>query len=256
MTTLHATRPRPTLGGFSTEFLALELRRLLRNRRIVSFALILPPVFYLVIALQGGNHAESYGNARGYAMVTSIIFNTLFNAANGGALVAVERGLGWSRQLRLTPLRPAAYIATKTIVAMVMPLAVLLSVSLVGALTGARLTAAAWVGSCLLAWACSLVFAAFGLFLGYLLPSESVMPLLGLLLAFLDFAGGLFFTMSGWVGVASKFVPTYGIASMARMPLGVESGGEIAAGAANIVVWGAFFIIGAMVLFRRDTARV
>ena len=43
-----------------------------------------------------------------------------------------------------------------------------------------------------LAWVCSLVFAAFGLFMGYLLPSENVMQILGPVLALLSFAGGLF----------------------------------------------------------------
>ena len=46
-------------------------------------------------------------------------FAALTGAA-GGARVALERSLGWSRQLRLTPLHPVAYILMKTLVALVM----------------------------------------------------------------------------------------------------------------------------------------
>ena len=45
-----------------------------------------------------------------------------------------------------------------------------------------------WVGTALIAWVGSLVFAAFGLFMGYLLPSENVMQILGPVLALLAFA--------------------------------------------------------------------
>ena len=48
----------------------------------------------------------------------------------------------------------------------------------------------------LLAWVGALVFAAFGLFMGYLLPSENVMQILGPVLALLAFAGGLFVPLS------------------------------------------------------------
>ena len=35
-------RPVPPLGGFSPAILRLEVRRLLRNRRTMTFALVLP----------------------------------------------------------------------------------------------------------------------------------------------------------------------------------------------------------------------
>ena len=45
-------------------------------------------------------------------------------------------------------------------------------------------------------WVGSLVFAAFGLFLGYLLPTENVMQFMGPILALLAFGGGLFIPLS------------------------------------------------------------
>jgi ABC-2 type transport system permease protein len=83
----------------------------------------------------------------------------------------------------------------------------------------------------LLAWACALVFAAFGLFMGYLLPSENVMQILGPVLAVLSFAGGLFVPvdqLGHTFAVIAKFTPVYGVGEIARYPLtqeGNERGG-------------------------------
>ncbi len=52
-------------------------------------------------------------------------------------------------------------------------------------------------------WVGSLVFAAFGLFLGYLLPTENVMQFLGLIVGLLAFAGGLFVPLSQFPSVVA-----------------------------------------------------
>ena len=54
-------------------------------------------------------------------MVSMALYGGALIAASGRRpMVAVERALGWSRQLRLTPLHPAAYILVKAFVALVM----------------------------------------------------------------------------------------------------------------------------------------
>src|SRR5699024_256925 len=132
------------------------------------------------------------GNVTMYVMISMAVYGAMLATTSGGAMVAVERELGWSRQLRLTPLRPVAYIATKTIVAMSLGLASVLVVLAIGVATGAHASLTVWIAAPIIAWLGSLVFAAFGLFMGYLLPSENVMQILGPGLALLSFAGGLF----------------------------------------------------------------
>jgi energy-coupling factor transporter ATP-binding protein EcfA2 len=61
---------------------------------------------------------------------------SLVASTAGGAMVAVERALGWTRQLRLTPLRPLAYMAIKVLSAMVLGLMSVVVVFVVGALSG------------------------------------------------------------------------------------------------------------------------
>ncbi|WP_328812597.1 ABC transporter permease [Rhodococcus sp. NBC_00297] len=257
-TTTTTVRTLPARGGFNAGFLALEMRRMLRNRRTVVFALVVPPIFFLIFGLQGDLKTESAGSANvtGYVMVSMALYGAMLATTSGGAMVSIERGLGWSRQLRLTPLTPTAYIAVKVVVAMALGLVSVAVVFAVGEATGATLPAAAWVECFVLAWITSIVFAAFGLFMGYLLPSENVMQILGPGLAVLAFAGGLFVPASGWFATVAKFVPTYGVATLARSPLGDTSWTSLVEALVNVAVWTTIFVIGARTTFRKDTARV
>jgi ABC-2 type transport system permease protein len=184
------------------------------------------------------------------------VYGAMVGTTAGGAAVAVERSLGWSRQLRLTPLRPVAYIAMKVLTAMVLGLCAVISAFAVGALSGVHMAPTVWVLSGLAAWGCSLVFAAFGLFMGFLLPSENVMQFVGPMLAILAMGGGLFVPLQNLPPVMrtiAQFSPAYGVGVISRAPL---VGGLSTAAIASVLGWTAVFGIGAMLLFRRDTARV
>ncbi|MGB7237830.1 MAG: ABC transporter permease [Rhodococcus sp. (in: high G+C Gram-positive bacteria)] len=261
MTTLTHNRSSLALGGFSPTFLGLEIKRLVRNRRTVVFTLVMPPVFFVIFGTQSdftSNYAFAQGNVTAFVAISMAVYGAMLAATSGGAMVSVERAQGWSRQLRLTPLRPVAYIVTKMIVAMTMGLASVLVVFAVAAGFGADMPIWVWVSSGIIAWLGSSVFAAFGLFMGYLLPSENVMQILGPVLAVLAFAGGLFVPLadSGWFADIAKFTPLYGLATVARAPFTEPSFGTLVVAVINLVVWAGLFIAGAAVLFRRDTKRV
>ena len=55
-------------------------------------------------------------------MISMAVYGAMVGTTSGGAAVAVERSLGWSRQLRLTPLQPVAYVAMKVLTAMTLGL--------------------------------------------------------------------------------------------------------------------------------------
>ncbi len=260
MTTVTAPASRiarPRLGGFSPGFLRIELRRMVRNRRTMIFTLVMPVVFFVIFGSQSSARASAYGaaNITALVMVSVAVYGAMLATTSGGAMVAVERAAGWVRQLRLTPLSPAAYVATKLACAMVLGLGSVTVVFIAGAVTGATMNATAWVACFLLAWLTSVVFAAFGLFMGYVLPSENVMQILAPVVALLSFAGGLFIPLHGWFDTASRILPTNGVATLARLPLGDISAASAALGVLNVVVWTTVFGTGAAVMFRRDTAR-
>ncbi len=250
-------RPVPAFGGFNLTFLYLEVRRLLRNRRTVLLSVVVPVALFFLFRSARRLPAAEGANFEAVTMVGIAVYGAMLAATSGGAMVSVERALGWSRQLRLTPLRPAAYVAIKLITAMLLGLVSVLVVFVAGGITGVQMSAGTWVLSALLAWVTALVFASFGLFMGYVLPTENVMQIIGPLLGVFAFFGGLFVPLSllpSAIQSIGPYMPTYGVAAIARYPL---LGGTFdPTWLLNLVVWTLILAGGAMVLFRRDTRRV
>lgn len=244
-------RRRPALGGLSTTLLGIELRRLLRNRRTMIFTLVMPVAFFFMFGRSQPDPA-----AQRYVLVSLAVYGAMVAATAAGASVSVERAQGWSRQLRLTPLRPVAYIVLKAVVALaVAAVAVVVELG-VGAAAGVHLGTGTLVLCGLAAWGGSAVFAAFGLFMGYLLPSENVMQVLGPVLGALSFLGGLFVPVSVFghtMASIAKVTPVFGVGEVARSPLAGEP--LTAAAVVNVLAWTALFVAGAVWRFRRDTAR-
>src|SRR5215467_10225680 len=185
----RGTGKPPGLLGINPTVLGLELRKLVRNRRTIIFALIVPVVLFAFVGTNKAyaNLPYGHGNVSAFLMISMALYGAALSTTAGGAMVSIERALGWSRQLRLTPLSPTGYIAIKMVTAMVLGLSSVLAVFVAGKLTGVPQMAPGygylWFASAACVWVGSLVFAAFGLFLGYLLPSENVMQFLGLIVA-------------------------------------------------------------------------
>lgn len=250
----------PTFGAFNLTALRLEIRRLLRNRRTVIFTIVLPVVFFLIFGLNAeyADQDAGNGNVSAFVMISMALYGAVLATTSGGSMVAIERAAGWSRQLRLTPLSPVAYVAIKMLTALVLGLASVLAVYAVGIITGKpSMPVYLWIVTGLLVWIGSLLFAAFGLFMGYLLPTENVMQILSFALVLFAFGGGLFIPLSQMSEVfqtIAKFTPLYGLNEIVHAPL---TGDAIPASAViNVVVWLAIFAGGAIWRFRQDTARV
>jgi ABC-2 type transport system permease protein len=253
-------RDVPSLGGFNVTVLKLEIRRLLRNRRTVIFAMFMPAVFFLLFGLNAAyaNQRAGHGNVSAFIMISMALYGAVLATTSGGAMVSIERALGWSRQLRLTPLSPVAYIAIKMITAMVLGAASVVVVYAVGMLSGKpSMPGYLWIATALSVWVGSLVFAAFGLFMGYLLPTENVMQFLSIGLVLFAFGGGLFIPLSQYPHILqdiAQYTPLYGLNQLVHAPL-LGSGVHLA-WVANAVAWLVIFAGGAVWRFRKDTARV
>ncbi len=133
-----AGRRTSRLGGFSTTFVALEIRRMLRNKRTAIFTLIMPSVFFLLFGTDSSyKHTQiGRGNVTAYVLISMAVYGAMLATTSGGAAVSVERAVGWSRQLRLTPLNPVAYVAVKLVVAMTLGLVSVVVVFAVGSFFG------------------------------------------------------------------------------------------------------------------------
>src|ERR1035438_1049155 len=163
------TREAPGLGGFNVTVLKLEVRRLLRNRRTVIFSVVAPVVLFLAFGLNKAyaNQSAGHGNVSAFIMISMALYGAVLATTSGGAMVSIERAAGWSRQLRLTPLSPVAYITIKILTAMILGAASVIVVYAAGMLTGKpSMPGYLWIVTGLCVWVGSLVFAAFGLFMG------------------------------------------------------------------------------------------
>jgi ABC-2 type transport system permease protein len=260
--------PQPRATILNPKILAIELRRVLRNRRTMIFTLIFPVVMFLFIAAQikgkDDSMAPAVANVGAYIMVSMALYGAVMATTSAGASVSIERASGWSRQLRLTPLRPTAYILTKMVAALVMGILATGVTYAVGALTGkAHMPMQAWIESGAVVVIGSLAFAALGLFMGYLLPSDNAMQFLGPILAVLSIFGGIFsapIDPSSAFGKIAQLTPIYGFGQIAHWPLTLTATGAHSdfhwSWVVNLFVWGAIFVAGAAWRFRKDTARV
>src|ERR1700759_3544413 len=155
----------PPFGGLNRTMLVIELKRMLRNRRTVFFTLLMPVLLYLLIGTSNnyGNESEGRGNVAAYVLISMAVYGAVLASTGGGAMVATERALGWSRQLRLTPLSPVAYILTKSIVALGFGALSVAAVNVAGLLNGkAEMPTHVWIAGAAIAWVGSIVFWDFG----------------------------------------------------------------------------------------------
>ena len=190
-------------------------------------------------------------------MVSMALYGAALTAASAGAMVAMERAMGWSRQLRLTPLSPVVYISIKAIVALVMGAIAVAVVNVAGVVQGKPdMPAGRWVACAVLAVLCTLVFAALGVFVGYLVPGENAMQILGPGLALMSFLGNVFIPIDDHTSLIwhiAQWTPMFGVAEITRAPLT----GELPWYAVvNAVGWLAVFVVGAAWRMSKDTARV
>lgn len=251
------TRTVPPLGGFNLTMLGIELKRMLRNRRTIIFTLVFPAAIFLVFgSTDGTSDRVGSGNVSAYILVSMALYGAALTAASCGSMVALERSVGWSRQLRLTPLNPVAYILIKALVALAMGALAIASVNVVGLIQGKpEMPTGTWIGCAVVALFCTLTFAALGVFVGYIVPGENAMQILGPGLALLSFLGGLFnpLTVGSAIWHVAVFTPMYGVAEVARAPLTHELPWYAVV---NAVAWFAVFVAGAAWRMSKDTARV
>jgi ABC-2 type transport system permease protein len=241
----------------SLAYLRTEIIRLLRNRRVLIFSMLMPALLLLIIGgLNKGDSLNGAG-AAAYIMVSMGLFGSMSAAVGSGGSIAVERGIGWNRQLRLTGLPPNGYVLTKICLSLVMALPPILVTYVIGAVAlGVRLPAQTWLLCLLLSWLGALPFAGLGLLVGYLAKPDSVQQISGLLYFLLALFGGIWVpieTMPSVMHRIAEWTPTYWVGLTARSPLFHTS--ISLRSIEMILLW--TVVLGAIGLrrFRADTAR-
>jgi ABC-2 type transport system permease protein len=234
-----------------------EMLRTFRNRRFWFFSLGFPIIFFWLIASPQHNTIIK-GTGLTYAayyMVSLASFGTMMSMISAGARIAGERQVGWTRQLRISPLSVRSYFRAKVLTGYAMALLSLVLLYVSGALLGVSLPAGRWLAMTGLIVIGLLPFAALGVLLGHLVNTDAVGPLMGGLVSILAFLSGTWFAItSGFLHAFGQFLPSWWLVQARTVAL--DGHGWSARGWITVAIWTMILTVGAAWAYRRDTGRV
>jgi len=250
-TATHTTRPPATakprrnlarIIAIETKFEFLKLFRL----PIYSVAVLaFPLMFYLVFgSLYGGFEAQGMSTAK-YMVATFGAAGVLSAAMFAfGVGVASERGQGWMRLKRVSPMPPLAYFASKIGMSLLFGVLVVVIVTLAGVITqGVRFEFLEWLrllGTLLLG---VFPFAALGLLIGFLFGPNSAPMVLNLVYMPMAFASGLWMPITilpQSIQNIAQYLPTYHYAQLALGAIGAQ---PLASPATHYLVLAGFTVV-------------
>jgi ABC-2 type transport system permease protein len=235
-----------------------ELLRTVRERRLLLFGFGFPLILYFVIAIPNRHIKDFSGtgvSAALYYMVSLASFGTMMSMVSTGGRIAGERQVGWTRQLRITPLTPRAYLRAKVLTGYSMALLSLVALYISGALLGVSLAANKWLEMTGLIVVGLVPFAALGIALGHMLTVDAIGPAIGGTVSLLALIGGTWFPVtSGLLHDLGQFLPSYWLVQAGRVSLGGSAWG--AKGWAVVLGWSLVLSVLAAWAYARDTGRV
>lgn len=238
-------------------YLRYEVVRNFRNWRFVILTLAFPLVLYFAVA-SANKHVLFNGTAFPvYFMAAMATLGTMAAVISTAAVIAAERGSGWIRQMRITPLGPGAYFGAKAITGYLRALLTILLVSLAGTALGVRLSGSEWVTVIGLLLVGLIPFAVLGILLGHLLTADTSAPAVGGIVTLFCLLGGVYgfqIAKSGVMFDVIKGLPSYWLVQAGKTALG--GGLWPAQGWIVIAVWTAVLVPLAVLVYQRDTSRV
>jgi ABC-2 type transport system permease protein len=241
----------------SIGYLILEVRRAMRSTRFLIFTIAMPVALFLLYV---GIFAKNDGVAKGVLMVNMTAYGAMTAALFAGGRVAIERALGWQRQLRLTPLSGAGYLTGKAVTAMVLALPGVILVPLVAVVAeGVSLDLQGWLRVTLGVWLAVIPFAVLGLLLGQIGTAESMQPITGIVMMVMSLIGGIFIPIDGMPAgllAVSKVLPSYWLGQVGRGAVTSDLSVSLNQAALVLAVWTAVLGLAVVRRYRRDSARV
>ena len=125
-----------------------ELVRTFRNIRLLVFSLGFPLILFFIIAAPNRNEHNFNGSGISiplYYMVGLVAFGGMSALISSGARIATERTDGWTRQLRVTPLKTTAYFRAKVVTGYAMAATTIALLYASGIALGVSLGAGRWL---------------------------------------------------------------------------------------------------------------
>jgi ABC-2 type transport system permease protein len=243
----------------SLAYLWLEAKRQWRNREILLFRLGIPLAVYLILVAIQDQPDSPGGGLPGQTgrMVALAALGAVTSGLASGPSLGEDRGNGWLRQLRVTPLRASAAVAAKIAVAMSFALPAIALVAAAGALLDdVTLGWAQWIGVVGGMWLATAPLTALGAVIGLALSAEAAQGATTLAFVVLWLLGGVFTSPDNLpevLAAISRALPSYGAVQVGE---GLAGGSSIPASAVAVLVgWTAGAGALAALAWRRVLAR-
>jgi ABC-2 type transport system permease protein len=242
-------------------YLLTEIRRNFRAPRFLIFVIAFPVLMFLLQAnvfTKAG--AADHTQIAAVLMVNMMTFGTFAAANTSGARLALERALGWQRQLRLTPLTGVGYLTGKGLSGLLVGLPALILVPVLAVVAeGVHLDAAGWVRILAGVWLGTIPLVLLGLLIGQFGTPDSMQPITMLVTLGMGFLGGLWIpieSMPGWLHDVAQLMPTYWVLQVARPAVTTDMVVSLPESAGVLAAW--TVVLGALVIrrYRKDSARV
>lgn len=273
MTTMPSTQPvavgsnarrlSPTAiksGGVARMLGRQILAEFMKQWRLPIFSIstiAFPVFFFIIFGIPNARQTLPDGATVGRYVMASMSAYGLLGIAffSFGVGVAVERGQGWMKLVKATPMPSWIYFAARMVMALIFALIiclVLFPVAIFGA--GVHLPVTQWLmlTTCLLLG--MLPFTTIGFAIGYWAGPNSAAPIAQFAYFLLAFASGLWIPITQlptFVQKLAPFLPTYHYAQLAWSAVGADDGRF-----ATDVLWliGTTLVFGALAVwgYRRD----
>ncbi|MGW5717349.1 ABC transporter permease [Amycolatopsis sp. NPDC003865] len=244
-----------------TTYLLTEIRRNFRQPRFLIFVVAFPVLMFLLQAnVFVKADAPEHAQFAAVIMINMMTFGTFAAANTSGGRLALERALGWQRQLRLTPLTGTGYLAGKGLSGMLVGLPALILVPLLAVTAeGVHLDAAGWVRIFAGVWLGTIPLVLLGLLIGQFGTPETMQPISMIVTLGMGFLGGLWIPLEGmpsWMHDVAQIMPTYWVLQVARPAVTSDLVVSLPTAVGVLAAW--TVVLGALVIrrYRKDSARV
>lgn len=233
-----------------------ELRRTLRNKRFMIISLAFPLLLFFLVAGPNRDHRLDGISFALYYMTGMAAWGTMSAMLSSGARIATERAVGWTRQLRTTPLPTLSYFRAKLVTAYALASMSIVLLYAAGISLGVHLAIGDWLVMTGLILVGLVPFGVLGVLLGHLLTPDSVGPAIGGGTSLLALLGGAFGPVgtSGVLHDVVRLLPSYWLVQAGRTALGGSAWG--AEGWLVVVAWTVVLVRLTVFVYRRDTERV
>ncbi len=237
-------------------YLRYEVLRTWRNRRFLLFSLIFPLILFLAVAGPHRHVIEDGITFPLYYMTGMIAWGTMVAVISSGARIAAERSVGWTRQLRITPLPTWSYFTAKIICGYMMALLSMAVLIAAGSSVGVRLDARQWFVMIGLLLVGLIPFAVMGIMFGHLLKLDSLGPAIGGVTSLMALLGGSYGQLitGGALFAVVKCLPSYWLVQAGKTAF-VGGGWPLEAWVV-IAVWTLVLSILSVRVYQRDTKRI